>query len=51
MLLLKSLTIWFALLVTAIANGALRDGVLVKLLARAADFVCGGLLLIGGESV
>jgi hypothetical protein len=45
-MLLKSLVIWLGLLVVAIANGALREGVLLKVLPRSLAFICSGLLLI-----
>jgi hypothetical protein len=44
--LLKPLAIWCALLVVAIANGALREGVLLRALPRSLAFICSGLLLI-----
>jgi hypothetical protein len=45
-MLLKALVVWLGLLAVAIANGALREGVLVKVLPRSLAFMCSGLLLI-----
>ena len=43
---LKVIALWLLILVFAIANGALREGVLLKLLARSSAFTLSGLLLI-----
>jgi hypothetical protein len=43
---LKSLVVWFALLVMAVANGALREGVLLKILPRNPAYIGSGVLLI-----
>ena len=45
-MLLRSLVIWFALLVLATANGLLREGLLLKILPRKLAFTCSGLTLI-----
>jgi hypothetical protein len=51
LLVLKSLAIWSVLLVLAIGNGALREGVLLKVLPRNAAFIGSGLLLIAAVLV
>lgn len=46
-LLLKSLAAWAVILVLAIANGALREGVLIPAFGKSAGFVLSGALLSG----
>jgi hypothetical protein len=43
---LKAFALWFLILVLAIANGALREGVLLRSLERSTAFTLSGLLLI-----
>ena len=43
---LKAFALWFLILALAIANGALREGVLLKSLERSTAFTVSGLLLI-----
>lgn len=45
MLLLKSLLAWLVILVLAVANGALREAVLVPFFGRASGLVLSGVLL------
>lgn len=42
----KSLAIWLLILLLAIANGALREGMLLKALPRAPAFTLSGLILM-----
>lgn len=46
MLVAKSIAVWFLILVLAIANGALREGVLLKAVPRSSAFVLSGTILI-----
>jgi hypothetical protein len=43
---LKALAVWLAILALAVANGALREGVLLARLSRSAAFTLSGILLI-----
>jgi hypothetical protein len=43
---LKAFALWLLILLLAIANGALREGVLLKSLERSTAFTVSGLLLI-----
>ncbi|WP_202843067.1 hypothetical protein [Luteimonas saliphila] len=47
MLALKTVAVWSAILVCAVANGALREAVLIPHLGKAAGLVLSGLLLSG----
>lgn len=48
MLILKSIPPWILILLLAILNGALREGVLLKNLSRKAAFTTSGILLMVG---
>jgi len=41
----RSLLLWLVLLMLAMVNGALREGVLLKLMPRSAAFIASGVLL------
>jgi hypothetical protein len=46
MFLLKSIAVWLLILALAVANGALREGVLLKLMPRSPAFTLSGVILI-----
>jgi hypothetical protein len=47
MLAAKSLVVWLLILVFAIGNGGVRDGILLKVLPHSAAYTLSGIILIG----
>jgi hypothetical protein len=46
MLIPKSIAVWILILVLAMANGALREGVLLKAVPRSSAYILSGIILI-----